>query len=459
MSTLVTRTSLTNMRPLGGDGERSHARVTSILEQELSPAHARMLAEPVPVRDGSGVDWYVDDDEGQLVSVNSLSETDASEVREKLAARTRDIEEAAERIENAQGAGSVASTRANVLRSSISYPSESSIWALRDAEGHLEPVIVAWGYAPHNNSTGTGFNVSTFSTSRAPRRAATAPIAGAATAAGATAAGGDDAVGAGNGGANNVDERTIVRRSGPGWLGWLWGFLALLALLVLLWLIAAFLLPACGLRTPFGTIAFGLPGQVACQENEEVTVIAEDLFALDRELRVLQDEYARRRLQCVPEVAPEPEELEPFVEPEPLVEPEPEPEPAPEPDEEFTERIDDRGETQITLIWSGPDDVDLHVICPSGAEIYYSRDAACGGVLDVDANAGSQTMPNPVENITFGDDMQDGTYRIKVVLFDNPSRQNPLPFRVRIRNGGGERIYDGELHGDGDVVEVGEFTK
>lgn len=46
------------------------------------------------------------------------------------------------------------------------------------------------------------------------------------------------------------------------------------------------------------------------------------------------------------------------------------------------------GDIQISVSWSDSADVDLHVIDPNGEEIYFGhKNAASGGVLDLDANA------------------------------------------------------------------------
>ena len=47
------------------------------------------------------------------------------------------------------------------------------------------------------------------------------------------------------------------------------------------------------------------------------------------------------------------------------------------------------GDVQVSVSWDAPSDVDLHVVEPSGEDIYYGHPAsATGGQLDVDSNAG-----------------------------------------------------------------------
>ncbi|RLB40381.1 MAG: hypothetical protein DRH30_08510, partial [Deltaproteobacteria bacterium] len=59
------------------------------------------------------------------------------------------------------------------------------------------------------------------------------------------------------------------------------------------------------------------------------------------------------------------------------------------------------GDIAFRLRWDGPQDLDIHVIEPSGEEIYFGHTAsATGGQLDVDSNAGcSGPDPHPTENV------------------------------------------------------------
>lgn len=87
------------------------------------------------------------------------------------------------------------------------------------------------------------------------------------------------------------------------------------------------------------------------------------------------------------------------------------------------------GELRVSLEWYNYDDLDLHVVEPTGgttrfgrsSEIYFSnkRSEISGGTLDVDANGGGATTREPVENIIFpsAGKMQEGLYKVYVNQF------------------------------------------
>lgn len=93
---------------------------------------------------------------------------------------------------------------------------------------------------------------------------------------------------------------------------------------------------------------------------------------------------------------------------------------------------------RVSLSWRNADDLDIHCITPSGAEIYYGNKA---GVLDVDMNAGGRSAEEPVENLAFND-LKDGVYKVYVHNFSKRTGQR------RAGDGDGftvETEYRGEI--------------
>jgi len=87
------------------------------------------------------------------------------------------------------------------------------------------------------------------------------------------------------------------------------------------------------------------------------------------------------------------------------------------------------GALQISLSWDTRNDVDLHVITPSGREIYYGNrvitatSTAGRAELDIDSNVGCPTAGSSSdkrqENMYFDAPLENGTYTIIVNLFSD----------------------------------------
>jgi hypothetical protein len=76
-----------------------------------------------------------------------------------------------------------------------------------------------------------------------------------------------------------------------------------------------------------------------------------------------------------------------------------------------------RGEVQFALAWKNFNDVDLHVIAPSGEHISHQhRRSQCLGMLDVDMNVKGESQ-EPVENIRWISQAPWGRYTVLVNLF------------------------------------------
>lgn len=452
MSVFVTHTPLSQMRPLGTEGERSFTRVMALIERNLSPRHAAVFADPVPVRDGSGIDWYTNAD-GEVLPLAQLPPRDADAVRRELAAILSDLRETADRLE-AEGGGKQHRT-ALALRSAATFPGETAIFAVRTDEG-LAPLVVAWSFESHDPTVAQAFSVSTFGPVRSPSSPSPRPVTE--TAGGPAIPPTSPAVPPQA--APSAGHAASTSAAGRGGSGWLLPLLPALASLLMLAAIAALLLPACGLRTPLGTISFGFPGSYGCS-SLVASVLAPDLAegrALEHELAVLQQDYQRQRLACLIEAAPLPAPAPAPAPVLPVAPPLAAPPAAVPEDPRFEQRVDERGEAQITLIWEGPDDLDLWLQCPDQRYINYQSKQGCNGTLDIDQNAGNNISPSPVENITFPAGLaQPGIHRIGVQLYGSKSRQFPVPFQVRIRDGAGSRVLNGQLNREGEMVLVDEM--
>lgn len=101
------------------------------------------------------------------------------------------------------------------------------------------------------------------------------------------------------------------------------------------------------------------------------------------------------------------------------------------------------GDFRASLAWFNHDDLDLHLVEPSGHHIYFGNKVnhVTGGNLDVDMNAGYGATRVPVENITFPsrDRMQPGEYTLYVNQFAQRETQD-VGFEV-------EMEFDGVVYG------------
>lgn len=117
-------------------------------------------------------------------------------------------------------------------------------------------------------------------------------------------------------------------------------------------------------------------------------------------------------------------------------------------------------ELRCSLSWFNYDDLDLHMVEPNGYEIYYPRKgriSMCGGVLDVDMNAGGSTTRTPVENICYSSKkrMRPGMYRLFVHQFQQRESDN-VGFEVEIELDGKTQIlsYDKRVSGVVPVATI-----
>ncbi len=118
------------------------------------------------------------------------------------------------------------------------------------------------------------------------------------------------------------------------------------------------------------------------------------------------------------------------------------------------------GQIRATLIWNNRNDLDLHMITPTGEEIFYGNSlSASGGQLDVDMNVNGETT-KPVENIFWSihSDPPEGPYEVFV---RNYGYHEPLrgetEFIVDLKFGSETSRFEGTVKGTGQRSDVVAF--
>jgi hypothetical protein len=95
------------------------------------------------------------------------------------------------------------------------------------------------------------------------------------------------------------------------------------------------------------------------------------------------------------------------------------------------------GDVQININWNTPNDVDLHVIDPTGFEIFYGQPSSpSGGTLDLDSNAACYIDGVNNENIYWPEDgAPAGEYTVRADLWASCDGQG-VRYRVTVVRGG-----------------------
>tara|TARA_B110001452_G_scaffold210730_1_gene181157 strand:+ start:2071 stop:3804 length:1734 start_codon:yes stop_codon:yes gene_type:complete len=134
--------------------------------------------------------------------------------------------------------------------------------------------------------------------------------------------------------------------------------------------------------------------------------------------------------------------------------------------DDLTERLEREGakssDVQISLVWNNYNDLDLHVVCPSGERIHGgNRTSACGGDLDVDANIRPETK-KPVENVVWPEGKAPGgTYKAYVHHYKKHNKlrsKDPTSFTIICNAGGEMKEYNSEVSSGDPIMLICEFT-
>ncbi|MEJ7591372.1 MAG: hypothetical protein WKF77_07475 [Planctomycetaceae bacterium] len=111
------------------------------------------------------------------------------------------------------------------------------------------------------------------------------------------------------------------------------------------------------------------------------------------------------------------------------------------------------GEVQFSLAWHSLNDIDLHVIVPSGEHISYShRTSVCRGNLDVDMNASTtsdmdkSSSEEPVENVRWLDRTAPaGRFTVIVNQYEWRRGHTEDPFQLLVKLGDLTQLVEGDV--------------
>lgn len=118
------------------------------------------------------------------------------------------------------------------------------------------------------------------------------------------------------------------------------------------------------------------------------------------------------------------------------------------------------GAIQVALSWENFNDIDLHVIAPSGERIFFAhRRSRCGGTLDVDMNAHGPDSREPVENVFWPlDAAPPGEYEVLVHHYARYDKADETRFHVHVLVDGVRRRFSGRVASGDPPVSVARFT-
>jgi hypothetical protein len=397
-SSLIATTSDRDLNALGTGGRRSidaAEALAALLGSQLSPAHAALFAEPQPDIARGEVNWYAEGS-GPAEPFTRLPAEQAATVRAEADRLVADIRGLIQRLR----AASQESNRflAEMLAHAIRIPNPD---ALRMRNGR--PVLVAWG---HEQAGPSPVAMPILGQVREVPRVAAPAATPAAQPVPAPAALSVEAPLHMTILPPPMATRSVARHRWL-WPGALAASLLLLACVLLFWFFLPILTRSEACRIPSDDAGTREAWQAADAQNT----------GLRGTLAALMDDAGRRRLRCSP--ADSAAVVAPTV--------------------TDTERSQQQGghagRLQIILAWDDRNDLDLHVLCPGGEHLFFRHPEACGGRLDVDANADQQPITEtPVENMVWVDP-SPGTYKVFVDPFKMRDRPQST-FRITIRQAG-----------------------
>ena len=404
-TTKLTETARQGLTPVNPKLSQQYEQLIDLLARRLSPAHAGLFAEPVPIAVAAtgrpGFAWF-SAFEGDVRLVTELDPQAAVTLRASAAKLEAEIAAFADGLER-EGDASRDLTR--LLRDALVIPDADHLWSV---DGH--PVFVAWGYrlaGSEGPAVARGAAITASAASAGAGAPSAEPVSGPTATMAATPV--------------QVEPRSPDRRRR--WFGpVLW-----LVFVLLTGVLADRLLRACALgdETWPNWIRAVLPQHCpvpSVELDRDGGAILAAIRMTDEAVRGAELEVTRRALTCDATCPIPPRRA--AVEP-PRVLP---------PDLERRLTGIERGQgLELTLAWEGAADLDLYVVCPDRSRITFDHRASCGGRLVADQNENGGTgASRPVEHVIWDSaPAPEGRYGVQVGLFRRHGEtRTDVPFQV-----------------------------
>lgn len=401
----LTETPRQGLDPVNPKLAQQYEQLVDLLARRLSPAHAHLFAEPVPVAVAGtgrpGLAWFAARD-GEAHPVTALDPDAAKTLRAAAAALAAEIGTFADGLERE---GEASRDLARLLRDALVVPDPDQLWSV---DG--QPVLVAWG---HRRAGSDGPAIA---------RGAAITASAAAAAAGSP---GMPEPGAGTGAAGvpgpGRPARSTAGRTVLAPVLWL-------VFVLLCGVLADRLLRACGLGDASwpswarAVLPDHCPAPSMALDPDGGAILAAIQTTGDA-VRAAELGLTRRALTCDANCPAPPPRRAALDTPRAIP-----------PDLEQRLTGIERGQgLELTLAWEGASDLDLQVVCPDRTRISFDHRAACGGRLVADQNErGGTSAGRPVEHVIWDDaPAPEGRYGVEVGLYARHGEARPeVPFEI-----------------------------
>lgn len=116
------------------------------------------------------------------------------------------------------------------------------------------------------------------------------------------------------------------------------------------------------------------------------------------------------------------------------------------------------GNIRISLLWYDRNDLDLHVVVPSGERIFFGHKISeCQGKLDVDMNVSGESL-EPVENVFWPAGLAPaGIYEVLVKYFGHHGWKGQSPYVVEVSINGVSKMFKGAVEKVGQEHSICRF--